>query len=108
MYTQEQRDRLVETLLDGKAVKCKTADENNALFEILNGAGMCWVHGTPLLSWTSWKYYGKDTAYNYEHGRNGIMTCNAQWYSDHGYTVVNFDEILTSEPTVSLMEYMSL
>lgn len=110
MYTQKQRDRLLETLLDGKAVRCKTADENNALFEILNDAGMCWASGTSLLEKQHWTEYREDTAYNYETDGDGIMFCHAQWYSDYGYTVVDFKEIITSEPqsAVSLMEYMSL
>lgn len=107
-YTQEQRDGLVKTLLDGKAVRCKTADENNALCEILNSAGMSWASGKSLLDCQRWNEYEEDTVYNYEHGSNGIMYCNSRWYSNHGYTIIDFDEILASEPTVSLMEYMSL
>lgn len=107
-YTQEQRDELVKTLLDGKVVRCKTADENNALCEILYSAGMSWASGKSLLERQYWEKYGEDTAYNYEHDRNGIMWCDIRWYNNHGYTIIDFDEILTPEPAVSLMEYMSL
>ena len=110
MYTQGQQDRLVKTLLDGKAVRCETEDQSYELSEILNDAGICWVTGESMLQRRVWNDYGERTAYNYVANREGMMYGTAEWYEEHGREVVDFDEIITSEPqsAVSLMEYMSL
>lgn len=111
-YTQEQKDNLVKVLFGGKAIRCKTKDQNVELSEILDDVGICWISGESMLQSRVWDNYREQTAYNYEVGSNseGMMYSHAAWYKEHGMEVVDFDTILISEPqpTISLMEYLLL
>lgn len=111
-YTQEQKDNLVKVLFDGKAIRCKTIDQSNELSEILDDVGICWIDGESMLQHRVWDSYRERTTYNYEVGSDseGMMYSPAEWYEEHGREVVDFDQILISEPqpTISLMEYLSL
>lgn len=109
-YTQEQKDNLVKVLFNGKSIRCKTIDQSNELSEILDDVGICWISGESMLQHRVWNNYREQTTYNYEVGSNeGMMYSPARWYKEHGREVVDFDQILTEpQPTISLMEYLSL
>ena len=110
MYTQEQRDKLLHVIMDGIAVRCKTEEESFELSAILDNFGVYWVSGLSMRSYSVWDNYEEETTYVFDCMGNGIMYSPQRWYKENGYTVVDFSEVMTSEPqsAVSLMEYMSL
>lgn len=110
MYTQEQKDKLFRIIMDRIAVRCKTEEESFALSEILDNFKVCWSSGLSMIYHSVWDDYKEETTYVFDCTRNGIMYSPQRWYKENGYTVVDFNEIIISEPqsAVSLMEYMSL
>lgn len=75
------------------AICCKSAEENKKLFEVLNELDVTWCDGDALVWDNDWEFVSEDEDC-FSLTQNGKLEyCNSKWYWEHGYRVVNFDDI---------------
>ena len=76
------------------AMHCTTLIEAKSFLAYLNGIGKTWNGGRSYINYEQWHIQEDNTAYAFNEGKYA----GADWYKEHGYTVLEWSDFMYDTP----------